>query len=158
MVALKFSILLLYHRIFPGKRFCNALLAMAAFILAWGLVGFFTSLFNCYPISSTWDTSVQGHCIDYGLVTLIFGILNIIIDVAMLVYPMPLVWRLQMSTRRKILLSLAFTSGSIACVVTVVRLPYVKNIVTSTDPSCKLKYPIQSYLVLSSLHKVDSLH
>lgn len=139
IVALKISVLLLYHRIFPGKVIRNTLLGMAAFILSWGLVGFFTSLFNCYPISSSWDTTKPGHCIDYGLATLIFGILNIIIDIVMLAYPLPLVWRLNMTKRRKVYLSLAFISGGIACLVTVVRLPYVKNVVTSADPSCKQK-------------------
>ncbi|KAK0636281.1 hypothetical protein B0T17DRAFT_74978 [Bombardia bombarda] len=115
MVCIKLSILLLYHRIFPGRNFRNALLVLAAVIFSWTMAAFFASIFSCYPVRSSWDPTVEGYCIDYGMVTLVIGIFNILIDFTMLAYPMPVLWKLQMATRRKILLSMAFVAGSVAC-------------------------------------------
>ncbi|KXX81080.1 hypothetical protein MMYC01_202801 [Madurella mycetomatis] len=107
------SILMLYHRIFPSKNFRIALLLLGAVLFAWTMAAWFSSIFNCYPIESSWDPNVTGFCIDYGKVTLVIGIFNIVIDFIMLGYPMPLLWKLQMPTRRKILLSFTFVAGSV---------------------------------------------
>lgn len=109
---IKYSILAQYHRIFPSKQFHKVLYLVGAIVTSWALSAFFASIFNCYPVRRSWDTTVPGHCIDYGKVTLIIGIFNIFIDFAMLAAPMPLLWNLQMSTRRKVFLSGAFVAGS----------------------------------------------
>jgi len=137
MVCVKFSILLLYARIFRSPVFTRALYALAAFIAAWALTAFFASIFNCYPISSAWDPSITGRCIDYGKVTLVIGILNVLIDFTMLAYPIPMVWGLNMSTRRKILLSLTFAAGCCACIISIARLFYARRVASTYDPSCK---------------------
>ncbi|KAI1325108.1 hypothetical protein F5Y16DRAFT_423327 [Xylariaceae sp. FL0255] len=135
MGCVKFSILLLYHRIFPEKRFRQVLLCLAALVLSWSLTGFFTSIFNCYPIEAAWDTSIKGFCINYAETTLIMGILNIMIDFVLLLTPMPLVWKLHMTTQRKILVSGVFVIGCIACVVSIARLFYARDVVSTYDPS-----------------------
>lgn len=110
--CIKYSILFQYHRIFPSKSFHKVIFGIAAVVTSWALSAFFASIFNCYPIRMSWEPTIPGRCIDYGMVTLIIGIFNIFIDFIMLSAPMPLLWKLQMSTRRKILLSGAFTAGS----------------------------------------------
>lgn len=75
------------------------------------MAAFFPSLFSCFPVEKSWDDSISGHCIDYGQVTLVIGILNVILDFAILSLPMPLLWKLHMSTRRKAYLSSIFTIG-----------------------------------------------
>ncbi|KAI1779058.1 hypothetical protein F4818DRAFT_238049 [Hypoxylon cercidicola] len=135
MTCIKFSILFLYHRIFPSKRFRKALFAIGALVLSWAFSAFFPSVFNCYPIEMAWYHNVKGTCIDYGKVTLIIGIFNIMFDFVLLATPMPLLWKLQMSTRRKVLLSGAFAAGSIACVVSIARLFYAREVVVTYDAS-----------------------
>jgi hypothetical protein len=135
MVCVKFSILMLYHRIFRVFAFKRALVALGAFIAAWALTAFFASVFNCYPISSAWDVNVKGRCIHYGKVTMVIGILNVLIDFTMLAYPIPMVWNLHMSTRRKLLLCLTFGAGSCACFVSIARLFYARRVASTYDPS-----------------------
>jgi hypothetical protein len=137
MVCVKFSILMLYERIFRSVVFKRALIALGAFIAAWALTAFFASIFNCYPISSAWDPAVKGRCIDYGKVTMVIGILNVLIDFIMLVYPIPMVWGLNMTTRRKFLLSLTFAAGCCACIISIARLFYARRVASTYDPSCK---------------------
>ncbi|KAK4182973.1 hypothetical protein QBC35DRAFT_419821 [Podospora australis] len=133
MAFIKTSILLLYHRIFPTRKFRMALFGLGAVLFSWTMAAFFTSIFSCYPVASLWDPNVDGFCIDYGQVTLVIGIVNIAIDIAMLIYPMPILWGLQMSTRKKLLLSVAFTAGSIACVVSIARLFYARRTQSTYD-------------------------
>lgn len=75
------------------------------------MAAFFPSIFSCYPVEKSWDSSIPGYCINYGTVTLVIGILNVIFDFAILGLPMPMLWKLRMSTRRKIWLSGVFAIG-----------------------------------------------
>jgi hypothetical protein len=80
-------------------------------LVGWGIECFFGTVFMCIPIEYNWDHTVKGHCIDYGVATIANGVINIVLDVVMLIYPLPMVWKLQMSRRNKILVSLTFAAG-----------------------------------------------
>ncbi|RYP72061.1 hypothetical protein DL770_008018 [Monosporascus sp. CRB-9-2] len=127
MACVKCSILFLYHRIFPGRRFRNTLFVFGAIVLSWALAAWFPSIMNCNPIEKNWNSSVPGRCVNYGTVTLVIGIFNVLLDFLILGTPMPLLWRLRMSTRRKVLLSGAFAAGSVACIVSIARLFYARQ-------------------------------
>ncbi|KAH9906894.1 hypothetical protein F4778DRAFT_723921 [Xylariomycetidae sp. FL2044] len=133
ILFIKYSILLLYQRIFPGRSFHKFLLATALVILAWALAAFFCDTFTCYPIESQWEPSIPGRCINYGTVTFVIGIANVIIDFILFVLPLPILWKLQMSTWRKILFSFALGAGSSACVASIVRLTYAKDTLSTFD-------------------------
>lgn len=111
MLTLATAVLFLYHRIFPGKTFRNVLLVAGAIVFSWAMAAFFPSIMSCYPVEKAWDSSIPGRCIDYGIVTLVIGILNVIMDFAILSLPMPLLWKLRMSARRKAYLSGIFAVG-----------------------------------------------
>jgi hypothetical protein len=111
MVALKYSILLLYRRLFPGKRFRNGLIIIASFVLAWGIAGATSCVVSCWPIEKAWDPSLDGRCIDFGSMALAIGIINIVLDFVILGYPLPTLWKLKISTRHKILLSFTVVVG-----------------------------------------------
>lgn len=111
-MLIKYSILLLYNRVFPGRTFRKLLIATAVVVTSWTLTAFFGSTFTCYPVEYQWDKSIKGSCIDYGKLTLAIGIANVIIDFILLGLPLPILWKLQMSTRRKILLFFTLGAGS----------------------------------------------
>ena len=74
---------------------------------------FITLLFGCSPIAKYWKPDIPGHCIetikaDYG-----YGSLNFITDLIMFVLPLPMVWKLQLSLKQKIGISLVFMAGSV---------------------------------------------
>lgn len=66
-----------------------------------------TQLFGCTPINKNW-----GHCIVSTRVGLAYGSLNFISDLFIFVLPMPMVWRLQLSRRGKLGVTLVFMSGA----------------------------------------------
>ncbi|RYP41490.1 hypothetical protein DL767_000995 [Monosporascus sp. MG133] len=112
MAFIKLSILSLYARIFPSRRFRWYLWGIAAFMVAWALQGSFVTVFQCTPIEYGWNRELPGgRCINYGLSVLISGIANIITDFVILCAPIPLVLRLQVTPQKKRLLIFTFALG-----------------------------------------------
>ncbi|KAI2471799.1 hypothetical protein F4781DRAFT_420450 [Annulohypoxylon bovei var. microspora] len=98
---------------FPWETFSKLL---GAIVSSWALAAWLPSILSCVPIEKNWDSSIPGRCLDYGTVTLVIGIFNVLLDFLILGIPMPLLWRLRMSTRRKILLSGSITKPTLVAV------------------------------------------
>lgn len=109
----KVSILLLYRRLFGGaaqwfRRTCDVLLTyVAAFCVAM-VVG---TIFQCVPIERAFDKTVDGRCIDNGRFWYANAASTIATDLAVLVLPMPLVYKLQIPRAQKFALALVFALG-----------------------------------------------
>ena len=59
----------------------------------------------CIPLPKLWDPELDGHCIHDNVFVLTDCALTICSDFIILNLPMPLIWALQMPTRRKIEIS-----------------------------------------------------
>lgn len=110
----KLSILLFYRRIFSSPSFRIPLWIGVAIVLAWGIAFFFLYLFQCTPVNANWTTyaGTNRHCLP---VTLNYAnaISTIVTDVMILTMPLPMIWGLQLPTRRKIALSGVFLLGAL---------------------------------------------
>ncbi|KAK6069356.1 hypothetical protein SCUP234_07406 [Seiridium cupressi] len=137
IALVKYSILFLYHRIFSGKTFRNALLVTAALITAWFVPTFVIGVSMYLPIEPKWDSSVNGTCIEYGKAMVAMGVINIMIDFLVLAIPMPILWKCKRLPGGKLFFRGAFATGGIACVVSIARLTYASAALTSYDPSCE---------------------
>ncbi|KAF4626140.1 hypothetical protein G7Y89_g12023 [Cudoniella acicularis] len=124
----KLSILFLYNRIFPQRWFNRTLVILGGFIIAYSLAQVFGDIFQCIPISSIWGETAPNYCINYPLLIIVIGVVNTITDIIILGLPMPLLWRLQLSTARKQLLT------GLVCIVSIVRLFYVNKVGNTKDP------------------------
>ena len=66
----------------------------------------------CHPISFFWDQSIPGgYCGDQKSLDLLIGIFNLLLDVTVVVLPMPVLWSLQIPMRKKAVLSGMFGLG-----------------------------------------------
>ena len=111
LAAIKVSILLLYHRIFPQRWFRLVLIIVGCILIVWGLVGLLVQIFQCWPIKTQWDPSVAGHCINYPAYALTLVITNVVTDLVILALPIPLVWRLHTTLKKKLMLIATFAIG-----------------------------------------------
>lgn len=80
------------------------------------MIGYFVScglaaIFGCQPISYFWNTDQPGRCMDEYLFFKVNGALNLVLDIVVLLLPLPMLWRLQMHSKKKIALSLIFSLG-----------------------------------------------
>lgn len=92
------------------------------FSIAWGLMVVGTALFDCHPIPYNWDKSVHGSCDNQPKAFVAVAATDIVSDLAILIVPIPGVWRLQMSKTMKVALSAAFALGFLDVVVGILRI------------------------------------
>ena len=132
LTSAKLSILHLYRRIFSNRTFHMAIWYMYAITLLWGVSFFFVNLFRCIPVSYAWRAMMSPHhCISLSA-NYANAVSTILTDLMILVSPMPLIWRLQMPTRQKIIVSAMFLLGALYvlshrdCLLLCVELTFVQ--------------------------------
>lgn len=113
ITCVKLSVLFLYRRLFPSNNLKKALGIIGAFVLSYNTAAVFVVIFQCYPIEANWDPTVSGQCVNYGDFVLVNGVLNILSDFIILCLPLPILWRLQVSTNQKWVLSGMFLLGGL---------------------------------------------
>ncbi|KAI0537287.1 hypothetical protein GGR58DRAFT_355458 [Xylaria digitata] len=136
IVCIKWSILAFYGRIFPHKQFHWALLAVGVFMGAWMFTTVFAIIFQCVPIEYNWNMTIQGgHCIAIGQFALVTSILNVVTDVSILILPLPLVWKLNVTHQKRWALIVLFSLGGGACVVGITRAGWIGKLNSTVDPT-----------------------
>ncbi|KAI9681317.1 MAG: hypothetical protein M1817_002600 [Caeruleum heppii] len=125
----KLSIVFLYWRLFPTKRFRIMLMVVGGIIVAWCLEVLLVSVFQCSPPRYLWDKTGQGRCLDLrGPFSIANAPPNIGIDVILLAMPIGKIWRLQLDRRSKIGLSFIFLLGSFVIFCSALRLYYLATL------------------------------
>ncbi|KAI1211101.1 uncharacterized protein F4807DRAFT_421657 [Annulohypoxylon truncatum] len=126
--CVKISILSFYLRIFSVTRETmthKAMVGLTALIAAWMTAFFFTNLLVCKGnFWAYWSSAVnlQKFCPGTTYKSLVFAISDFITDVVILAAPIPLVWRLNMPTKRKIAVSVVFLVGAGSVVASLIRM------------------------------------
>ena len=110
-VTLKLSILFLYIEVFASQQFRKAAYATIVFVtLFW--VGFFISIcVQCRPFRKNWDVTIPGKCVNVSAETIGGAIINMVIDLALVILPTPVIWGLQMSMKKKVGVNALFSLG-----------------------------------------------
>ena len=108
----KISILLFYRRVFNTiVAFRYAIYVVGGFCLLWFMVVMLVSALQCQPVSYAWNKMVDGTCIDLRAMYYGFTISNMVLDVIINVMPVRLIWKLQLSIKKKILLTFIMLIG-----------------------------------------------
>ena len=111
-VCVRVSIILLCVRIFPVRRFKIVCWIVVVINIAGFLSVVLATCLICRPISYAFDKTVpDGHCGSLAAFELYTATFSIIVDFAVVVLPLPMLWKLQMKTKRKIELSVVFGMG-----------------------------------------------
>lgn len=114
--CIKLSLVVWYRKIFLGKKFNIASRIVGALVVAWAVGFFFPTVFACRPISVIYAGTIEqlfSECIDTITLLETFAITDVITDIMVLSLPIPMVWQLQMSTRRKSIISGIFMLGTL---------------------------------------------
>ncbi|KAG4443677.1 hypothetical protein IFR05_000863 [Cadophora sp. M221] len=133
MPLIKLSILFFYLRIFQRRGFRISVWVMIAFVASAGVAFVVTGTVQCIPISRSFDRSISGKCIDLNALAYANSGIGILQDIIILVLPFPEIVYLNMRTRKKVLLLLMFSLGTLAVLTSILRLPYLHDFATSTD-------------------------
>ena len=114
IVTIKTSILLFYLRLFGTRKgFRRTLYATEALILAWFIATLFPAIFRCNPLQDAFemDPAILAHCIHVNPYFITTSTVNVVLDFWVLAIPLSVFWTLQLSPRRKVVLSGIFLLG-----------------------------------------------
>ena len=110
----KISILLLYLRLFPDPKLRRnikiglGLCSVTVFALFWACV------FKCWPISfawNYWDGEHKGKCTSEAAQGWANSFLNMFADIVVLLLPLPTIWKLNLSTEKRMAIMAMFSVG-----------------------------------------------
>jgi hypothetical protein len=109
----KSSALFFYTRVFStANRWLKYSIWLAhAMNVTWLLGIILSVIFECTPIEKAWNVAVPGKCVNTQALWLGSGITSLVIDVFILLMPVPGLWRLQMKTMRKVQVVFVFLCG-----------------------------------------------
>ena len=129
MPFVKFSLLLLYVRLFPTPWIRRTSLAISIFVCAQMVISTGVFIFACLPVQYYWDRSIPGgHCINYELFYILTAVLNTLTDIIVLVMPLGVVWNLNITRAKKVGLSIVFLIGGFTCVASIVRIVFLNEL------------------------------
>ena len=112
VTIIRASIIVLYIRIFPIRTFRRVCYSILVINLAFCLSTNLSEFLICRPVSYRWDRSIRGGtCGHQQSLTLFLGVVNLLLDVCLVLMPMPILWGLKMGTGRKVALSGIFGIG-----------------------------------------------
>jgi hypothetical protein len=110
----KISFLFFCLRIFPRKELRMSIFVLVGVCAAYGFSFVVVCLFNCLPVSyiwESWDGEHTGKCIDFHIFAWSHAGINIALDIIIMSVPMPELWRLSLSLKKKIYIMLMFGIG-----------------------------------------------
>lgn len=109
----KMSALLFYARVFTTqeKRFKYALWFTHFLVIGWVVSVALLGVFLCDPVEKQWKPTIAGHCHPNTVLWLTSAIPSVVIDLILLILPLPMLWQLQMKLSRKILIMAVFVCG-----------------------------------------------
>ena len=98
-----------------NRGFTAAAYSLLALLIAWGMGSLLAAVFQCSPIQAAWKPKeAHEYCINIRKYHLSTNIANNILCIAVLLLPIPMVWRLTgLSTKRKIAIAFVFLLGTL---------------------------------------------
>ena len=111
--SVKVSVVLFYLRIFKTvKLYRSCCWAMIAILVIWCIFFDFRLIFTCVAVQKFWNSTIDhGSCRPEKPDYMATAVSNIVIDVLILTLPMPMIWRLNAPTLRKVGLVVIFVAG-----------------------------------------------
>lgn len=135
VLLVKTSLIYIMIRLWsPYRGKVIALYSFLAFIVSYYTVILFIKVFTCNPIHLFWDVNHHdGMCLNRSAIIITDSSISVITDLAILVFPIVLVWTLHVPLSRKLYIITILGAGSIAVAFSIYRLVLVVSERNSSD-------------------------
>ncbi|RYP53278.1 hypothetical protein DL768_001718 [Monosporascus sp. mg162] len=137
MLLMKWAILWEWIRVFVPRHSRNGFYWACQAVIAVNVIFYLTAIIltnlACTPYRRNWEKTVPGTCMDIRLINLSTAIINLVVDIVILALPQKVIWDLQMSSRRRVGISLIFAIGIVACVSAACRIQAATGWLRSDD-------------------------
>ncbi|KAH8199303.1 hypothetical protein TruAng_006539 [Truncatella angustata] len=121
----KVSILFFYLKVFPKRSFRISAYVLIALNICYALGYDLVLTFQCSPIDGawlSWDGEYNAKCVSINILGWSAAAINIALDLATIILPLPELFQLSMSWKKKVQILLMFMVGFFVTVVSAVRL------------------------------------
>ncbi|KAK8042983.1 hypothetical protein PG994_013466 [Apiospora phragmitis] len=107
----KICLLCFFLRVFPSRRFRHACFGTIAFVVAFSIATFITTIFSCAPVDFVylgWAGDREGTCINVNTFWFSQATINITTDLWIMALPIPQIFKLDLERKKKIFLCIMF--------------------------------------------------
>lgn len=115
MLFLKAAILLDWIRLFvPGytkNKMYWACVIVLAINTSFYIAGIFVMTLSCRPITKTWEPLSEGTCMNRRNYDFTSACINLVMDIVILIIPQGVIWKLQMTFKKKLGIGFLFSVG-----------------------------------------------
>ncbi|MCJ1285178.1 hypothetical protein MMC26_004516 [Xylographa opegraphella] len=126
IAACMVSVLFLYRRIFITPSFRLISLLLVIWSALWWVSGTLVEIFFISPIPSYWDPTVSGKwLVNYDAFWFAAMVLELVTELTILSLPIRQISKLQLSRKKKVLLSFIFLLGGFVIITGIIRIIYV---------------------------------
>ena len=108
----KAAFLFFYTSIFVTRRFRIVAQVVLAIVVCWTVSFFFANLFTCYPISPFIEPFYKHNCVNGLALWYAMAITDVIVDVFIIIMPIPMVLRLHLPLAQRIGVLIMFMLGA----------------------------------------------
>ncbi|KAH8662479.1 cfem domain-containing protein [Xylariales sp. PMI_506] len=132
----KISILFFYLKVFPKRSFRICTYTLIGLNICYGLGYDLILIFQCHPIQGAWlrwDGEYEATCVSINTLGWSAAAINIFLDLATIILPLPELFRLSMSWKKKAQIILMFAVGLFVTLVSVIRLRSLIEFGTTTN-------------------------
>lgn len=135
ILCTKESICFLYLRLFSvgHRRFRITVISSMVFIALYYIIAILLTIFQCTPVKKSWEKQIPGTCIQLQTFFFANAAFNVITDILVMVLPIPVISKLQITRKQRIGLGLIFCVGILATATSIVRMTTLQTGSKSTD-------------------------
>ncbi|GAW20837.1 hypothetical protein ANO14919_103490 [Xylariales sp. No.14919] len=154
ILLVKISALLLYARIFKASPvFRRALWIIGVFLTVWWVILTIVPWLFCHPLEKDIELSLPGVCDHPSAWYYTSAFINAIEDLVVLILPTPIIWKLQMTRKKKISISLVFFIGYVSAFLSFARFIIITNdpAILHTGQGSDTSWDLVPLLILSLL-------
>ncbi|PSK43045.1 hypothetical protein B9Z65_6999 [Elsinoe australis] len=143
ILGFKVSLLASYHRLAGFNRNYRIVInTVMALVVANQVIYTFLLSFGCRPIAKIWNPSLEGTCINTLASYFGLGISSLIFDLLIIALPFPILQRLQLRMREKVVLGTIFALGFFVTLTQVFRIRTIAELKNYTDSENIIKWSI----------------
>ncbi|KAK9412993.1 hypothetical protein SUNI508_12188 [Seiridium unicorne] len=160
----KISILLCYLKIFPKREMKIAIWIFIALNIGYLISFEVVSIFQCTPIQGAWrgwDGEFPTTCRNINVQGWMSAFINVILDFGTIILPLPELYNLSMSRKKKVQIMLMFSVGFFVSIVSIVRFKSLAAYASTANvtPEPSLRQPSSNatriFIILAQIGEVS---
>ncbi|OTA99639.1 hypothetical protein M426DRAFT_253773 [Hypoxylon sp. CI-4A] len=141
MWLIKLSIGIFLLRLASQKRYRYILYGSIFVVTIWSIVLFFWNIFQCSPVPAQWDYTIladdpTSRCVSAEEIVnaaYALSVMSILSDWMYALLPIPMLWKVKMTTQAKMTVVVVLGLGVFASIATLVRLKFLADLIDLAD-------------------------